>query len=774
MRRTIVEQIMVPELPNVLAKEQYMLYAPIANSDYPGMVKLGNMADPNYLLTLDDGVLTVKSKVNITAVHLNTTLTSDDLGKITFTRGDGTQMTATGSLSAFIRNADDANKNIIRGIEINNSEDSSALGSVTFTKNGADPIIVENAFRSVFNSIVKNVSIDRRINITEENKADDEELGSNPNLGNVTFERWGNDDTITIRNVFADVFRDRITGVTLINDDPEDEDFGKLRISKAVGEIITDKVLPIYGRDYFTESDVNSIVNRVQFLSEYPYKQGGYGDPEDEESFVPNGSASIAGASLQLAENSMAVGPYAQTFSSGAVAFGNSAEAHGTDSMAVGNGAKTYTQGSVAFGKNARAGSRAYYIVAIKRANGGRPDGNGVYSGAIVLSTEPQEDRFTNVEYVERFWDSTFRSGYAVGDEFCVINNTHYSFCGRITQVSGNVIDYETILTGRNYSDVAVNVILPNDNFAIANAGGKRDNWRDCILWVPSKPEAGVLISNEEDQLFNTAYSFGDNSFAVADDAFASGDDVYAAGNHGVVFGVRNKGAYANLIGMRENISTGVHSTLLGRGLRNFGSYNALFNEKSVCYGNGNIIGGNENVAYGNYNIISGNKNKIYSNYNGVVGGNNILVVSGNTTGYACVAGINNLITIENDPGVGNRIGTNFEKVTYPENLDMLASNSANDCCAIFGNSNLARHKQCLLSGRHLITGRKCQTVLGISNVIDESAALVIGNGAEGGAKVQNCFTVGSSGTRSDVDTDGVTVMYLNSTLNNSLLTGRW
>ena len=54
---------------------------------------------------------------------------------------------------------------------------------------------------------------------------------------------------------------------------------------------------------------------------------------------------------------------------------------------------------------------------------------------------------------------------------------------------------------------------------------------------------------------------------------------------------------------------------------------------------------------------------------------------------------------------------------------------------------------------------------MGKQNKTDSGAALIIGKGG-----ASNCLTVGASGTRSNVETDAVTVQYLESTL----LSGEW
>ena len=58
MSNVVVKEAIIPELPKVLSKQQYLYYAPVASTESYGVVKIGkHWSDDDYYLTVFDGVI---------------------------------------------------------------------------------------------------------------------------------------------------------------------------------------------------------------------------------------------------------------------------------------------------------------------------------------------------------------------------------------------------------------------------------------------------------------------------------------------------------------------------------------------------------------------------------------------------------------------------------------------------------------------------------------------------------------------------------------------
>ena len=352
-----------------------------------------------------------------------------------------------------------------------------------------------------------------------------------------------------------------------------------------------------------------------------------------------------------------------------------------SENLSVGN-SEAVTKGSVAMGENTVAGARGFYIK------------------SLTPST-------VTLEASNHITGMTAAPDYAVGDLFSVINGTHYAFCGKITAINGNVISYTPTTSHGTVSS------REQPWWEYDKTSGKAD-FENHIFWVPEKPLVGYdLVGENGVPVFGAAFAVGDTCCAAADDAFVAGEENEAGGNHAVIFGVKNKGGYGNFVTGRENLSTGLHSSLLGRNLKNHGDYNLVANQSNT-------------LQKGSHNALLGQKNTLDGSYNAVCGSNNTL------TGEHCVVG-----------GKAQWVSGSY--------------------IGAFGSHGSIKHNYVLSAGYKLQSAANAQALFGQWNKADTGAYLIVGNGNS--STRSNALTVGKSGTREKVDTDAVTVAYLNAAL---------
>lgn len=247
----------------------------------------------------------------------------------------------------------------------------------------------------------------------------------------------------------------------------------------------------------------------------------------------------------------------------------------------------------------------------------------GLYIQAINNSTKKITLKRTNTYTSKKITDSDLTTylDKAVdgvnGREqtyFSLINKTHYAFCGIIKSYT-----YDTDYVYITYEPTTTHGTVTSRTDPWWVLGGS-SVWNDRIFWIPEIPEFGYDLTAKYDLTgipegtprFGAAFAFGRVCMSAAQGSFCAGDAVVAGGDYAAVFGTDNFGAYGNIVSGRENLSTGLHSALLGRALKNHGDYNALF-------GNGNTI------QKGNYNLVAGSSNSV-SNINNIVSGDGNVV----------------------------------------------------------------------------------------------------------------------------------------------------
>ncbi|MBE6689600.1 MAG: hypothetical protein E7588_10080 [Ruminococcaceae bacterium] len=240
---------------------------------------------------------------------------------------------------------------------------------------------------------------------------------------------------------------------------------------------------------------------------------------------------------------------------------------------------------SVALGDSNTAGRKAYYIYAIAT------------KGKRIYLTDKQvtpiiADNYLELEHTQR----VATPDYEIGDEFSIINGSHYILCAKITAIAGDVIFYDRELP-----------------FTEAASNPKEDDYTLC---VPSKPNTGVIT------LGKSAFSAGEGNVAAGRSSFAAGRDNIAAGNFSAVFGRGCKAGYASLV---SGFETSVDRACIGSGYHNKLSGVSSFVSGSQNNGEGdfNLISGYGNSVKGSYQQVTGRYNKVDGESNTVTGGTN-------------------------------------------------------------------------------------------------------------------------------------------------------
>lgn len=402
-------------------------------------------------------------------------------------------------------------------------------------------------------------------------------------------------------------------------------------------------------------------------------------------------------------------------------------EAKGDLSLSYGFSTVANSAGSHAVGFGTTAGIFGYYWYDITQSSG---------SSIVTLSYNQRSlEPITSINDID----------WAEGDYISIVNNQKYAFVGTITKkelVSRNskmtvAITINTIKFGTNaYSGLSSLILSPDDKtiFAVSR---KLNSLTSSYVIIP---KSGTV------ELAWGATAYGLNNLCAGTFGVVRGANNVLAGDFGAIFGRDNLGAYGDVIGGGWNESTGLHSGLFGRLLKNYGDYNMQsgyhnqihqgnYNmqsgaENNHLKGNGNIEGGyNNTIDESTYSVIGGNNHKIAGDQDNVSGKGHILGDA--SKGYKA--------HYSNVSGEGNTLGS--ERTVRWNNVS--------------GKGHVINHSGVLAAGEGHTSAADFQTLLGYKSTPDGMALLVIGNNG-------NIFTVGRYGTRSDVGTDAVTVNYLN------------
>ena len=322
---------------------------------------------------------------------------------------------------------------------------------------------------------------------------------------------------------------------------------------------------------------------------------------------------------------------------------------------------------------------------------------------------------------------ATASPDYAVGDMFSILNGSHYAFCGKIDAISVNNTDKTATIT---YTPTT----------AHGTNSSREDPWWvfdsrtilypvRAIFWIPEKPLVGYDLTYEGEDAFPNAVALN-GGLASAKGAVVNGEGSAAGGNWAAIFGELIRAAYGNLSSGRENDSTGLHSGLIGRWLKNYGDYNFLANKAvEVLRGNCNAGFGSTNTLHqGDCNGFVGYLLKIFGDLNGVCGYGHELgdAEKGYKAHYNTVGGKNHKIGKERSVSYAN----------------------------VSGVANEVNHEGVDVSGWNHKSSCAYQVLRGFGSTPDADAAFIL-------ARDKNLLTMGINGTRADVGTDAVVVDFL-------------
>lgn len=373
-------------------------------------------------------------------------------------------------------------------------------------------------------------------------------------------------------------------------------------------------------------------------------------------------------------------------------------------SISQGDSASAITKESVALGNGSVAGARGFGVKSFDHTN-----------RQLTIALEHPDSKETAVP------------DYAVGDKFSILNVSHYAFCGTIGAISVNNANKTATITYTPTTEHGTN-------------SSREDPWwiHDirtivypirAIFWVPEKPLVGYDLEYQGEVAFPNAIALN-GGLASAKGAIVNGEGSAAGGNWAAIFGELIRAAYGNLSSGRENDSTGLHSGLIGRWLKNYGDYNFLANKAvEVLRGNCNAGFGSTNTLHqGDCNGFVGYLLKIFGDLNGVCGYGHELgdAEKGYKAHYSAVSGKNHKIGKERSVSYANVSGVGHE----------------------------VNHEGVDVSGWDHKSSRDYQVLRGYGSQQDPGAAFILALG-------KNIFTIGESGTRENVGTDGVTVDFL-------------
>ena len=403
-------------------------------------------------------------------------------------------------------------------------------------------------------------------------------------------------------------------------------------------------------------------------------------------------------------------------------------EANGNLSEAKGISTKAESTSAVADGVSSTAGIKGYYWNTITINNDGTSTitlSNEQYSSSAVKSTD-----------------------WAEGDYISIVNNTKYAFVGQITSItsgdSGTTIVVNSTKMGENkYStlELLLKQLKPDDRTIFAIHRTKNSS---TSVWT-NTPRTGTV------ELAWGARACGLNNLSAGTFGNVFGGNNALVGDFGFVTGRDNLGGYGNVVGGGWNESTGVHSAIIGRELKNYDDYTLMSG-----YGN--------QVLKGNLNAVTGGQNIVTNGSGNLIGGYDNDVVSGN---QSVIGGKENVIT----KGNGNILG-GYQNTLEDSTYSVVGGNGhtvSGDQDAVFGSSNTISDR----SHYNVVGGLENQITSGAKHNLET------GNGNEiTGAKSHNNAVSGSKnsisssenivgGNNNDVNTTGNIVGGATNKINN-------
>lgn len=327
-------------------------------------------------------------------------------------------------------------------------------------------------------------------------------------------------------------------------------------------------------------------------------------------------------------------------------------EANGNLSEAKGISTKAESTSAVADGVSSTAGIKGYYWNTITINNDGTSTitlSNEQYSSSAVKSTD-----------------------WAEGDYVSIVNDTKYAFVGQITSItsedSGTTIVVNSTKMGENkYGtlELLLKQLKPDDRTIFAIHRTKNSS---TSVWT-NTPRTGTV------ELAWGARVYGLNNLSAGTFGDVFGGNNALVGDFGFVTGRDNLGGYGNVVGGGWNESTGVHSAVIGRELKNYDDYTLMSG-----YGN--------QVLKGNLNAVTGGQNIITNGSGNLIGGYDNDVVSGN---QSLVGGKENVIT----KGTGNILG-GYQNILEDSTYSVVGGNNhtvSGDQDAVFGSSNIISNR---------------------------------------------------------------------------------
>lgn len=398
----------------------------------------------------------------------------------------------------------------------------------------------------------------------------------------------------------------------------------------------------------------------------------------------------------------------------------------------------------------------------------------------------------TNTSGVLEFLDSIYEDLTITNN---VIHNTSELYWGLMDENSTI-----TIASIEPWSSLNLNNLLESGAISLSQT------------YIMSNNDPIAKLYFQTTELFQGTNVFGDTNYGSADSAFLAGEENVSGGNGATIFGTRNRGAYGNLISGGDNVSSGLHSAVLGRYNINLGDYNFVFNTLntvksssnynlvgsygSVLTGDYNAIFGKSTIVNGNYNIFSGEgdtelklegdsnavfgkKLATHGNYNITAGFNHNVAGHCNavfgkalkiTGGYNIVAGEDNsgtnIVNGSHNAGFGrnNTIYGSYHLVSGMGNKVKFKDNESTAIYynVLLGQSLTSYARNVMLIGSNLTTSYDHQVMVGHNTTAENNDAFIVGYD---GAK----FTVPRTGIPSK-SSDAITYGYLQ----DALLNGAW
>lgn len=253
----------------------------------------------------------------------------------------------------------------------------------------------------------------------------------------------------------------------------------------------------------------------------------------------------------------------------GSFAGGESSQALGKNSFAFGDHATSIGDGAFAFGKNTYAGIYGWYYKYLD-----------LTTGTFYLTSEQPDVRKISDMGPEPEVDSSFESGFAVGDVISYVNKGKHDMCATVVEVTGNKIVVGTL------NDKVQEILEEHPN---------HDDW---TIFVPEKPEVGEIWLGE------CAFAEGSDSKAINAYSHAEGGrGCLAYGQYSHAEGKNTKAAYASHSEGSKTEANGQYSHAEGDTTKSNGLYShaeGLITEANFkcSHAEGNLSKSESNYAH--------------------------------------------------------------------------------------------------------------------------------------------------------------------------------